>query len=470
MNKKKDNSKTISGIRQRAIQRVSLSDTDIERMTREEIRELVHNLQTYQIELELQNEELRETQHALSLSRNRYAQLYDDAPIGFVTMNDKGIVLQANKRAADLLSCDRAKLAGSKLATFFSEPDQDGYYLFFKGLLVCPEKQVIELKIINGLGTKTYVEIQACVIHLSDDGYQCLMSICDISERKRAETTIQALNHELQRKVGKQTKELISINLELRNKISELAKSRQDIMAKEAKLTSIFNAAVEGIITIDALGIIQTVNNAVTAIFGYRPEELLGRNISMLTSLDSAHDAFLKKYHATRRSDFIGSVREVQGVRKNGSSVPIDLSVAEFTINGAVYFTGILRDATLRKEKEQKEKEHLAELAHATRVGLMGEMASGIAHQVNQPLTAIATYSRTCLNMIELPQCDLPKIKEVLRKIHDQAIKAGQIVHRMKDYVKLQKIHPVKTNINESIKVAVALCQAECSQSTIECR
>lgn len=288
--------------------------------------------------------------------------------------------------------------------------------------------------------------------------------------RKFPETSIQEQNLKLEEKVDTQTAELLKINCQLENKVKELAKSKQELLAQKAKLKSIFNAAVEGIITIDDAGTIESVNPAVTVIFGYKKEELIGQNISLLMTSKQGrkHDKYIRDYISNDISHVIGSMRELQGKRKDGSLVAIDLSLAEFEIDHQRYFTGILRDATERKYKEQQDKEHLAELAHVTRLGLMGEMASGIAHEVTQPLTAIANYTQACLNFIQAPQFDMHKIIEILNKTNAQAIKAGQIIHRMRDFVKSRKLHLSTVDINDLVKTSVALCQTECLQLHIK--
>jgi C4-dicarboxylate-specific signal transduction histidine kinase len=91
----------------------------------------------------------------------------------------------------------------------------------------------------------------------------------------------------------------------------------------------------------------------------------------------------------------------------------LDISITEFSLENIDYYAGVVRDVSSRKRKEQEDKNHLNELAHVTRLGLMGEMASGIAHEVNQPLTAIAGYTQACLNFIDGDHTDLIQKKPV---------------------------------------------------------
>jgi PAS domain S-box-containing protein len=228
----------------------------------------------------------------------------------------------------------------------------------------------------------------------------------------------------------------------------------------EAKFNAIFNASVEGLITHDEAGLIVSANAAVETIFGYKPEELIGWNTNQLIRSPSGSGL----PYATENS---GQIQEVEGLRKNGSIVPLDLSTAEYAIDNDQFFTHIVRDVSSRKQREQQDKEHLDELAHVTRLGLMGEMASGIAHEVNQPLSAISSYTQVSLNLIDTEDPDLVKLTEILYKTQQQALRAGRIIHRMREFVKSHSIHRLSGDINTLIHEAVGLCIADLKQSGI---
>ncbi|HEY5139901.1 MAG TPA: PAS domain S-box protein, partial [Methylococcales bacterium] len=233
----------------------------------------------------------------------------------------------------------------------------------------------------------------------------------------------------------------------------------------EAKLNAIFNASVEGIITIDLSDTIVSVNAAVETIFGYKPEELMGCSIKILmpSSPKEMNDSCFP-----RAVKCTGQIVEIEGIHKNGSVVPLDLSIAEYSIDNAHYFTYIVRDVSLRKQRQQQNKEHLDQLAHVTRLGLMGEMASGIAHEVNQPLSAISSYTQVSLNLINTENPDLVKITEILDKTRQQALRAGQIINRMREFVKSHSKHRSTVDINTLIYDAVNLCGAELKHNDIK--
>ncbi|HEY8035885.1 MAG TPA: PAS domain S-box protein [Methylobacter sp.] len=227
----------------------------------------------------------------------------------------------------------------------------------------------------------------------------------------------------------------------------------------EAKLKAIFDASVEGIITYDKADIIVSANTAVETIFGYKPEELIGCSICAIMPACCSLSPTEK---------LVGQIGEIEGMHKNGSVVPLDLSIAEYSINDTDYFTSIVRDVSLRKHREQQDKEHLDELAHVTRLGLMGEMASGIAHEVNQPLAAISSYTQVSLNLISTENPDLVQLTEILSKTQQQALRAGRIIHRMREFVKSHAKHRSTADVNSLIHEAVGLCMADLKQNSIK--
>lgn len=228
----------------------------------------------------------------------------------------------------------------------------------------------------------------------------------------------------------------------------------------EAKLNAIFNASVEGIITYDMSDTIVSANAAVETIFGYKPDELIGCSICKL--MPSSPGCNLPQSVKN-----VSQIREIEGIHKNGSLVPLDLSIAEYSIDNEHYFTDIVRDVSLRKHREQRDKEHLDELAHVTRLGLMGQMASGIAHEVNQPLSAISSYTQVSLSLINTEVPDLAKLAEILYKTQQQALRAGQIIHRMREFVKSHAKHRSTADMNTLIYEAVSLCSDELRHSGI---
>ena len=269
-----------------------------------------------------------------------------------------------------------------------------------------------------------------------------------------------------------QTEYLTESNDTLSTTINELNYSRHQLLEREAKLNSILNASIEGIIVIDTSGTIVSVNAAVENIFGYTPEELISNRVIKLMpiTIKKKQDYYLQKYLRIFIPKVIGQIREVEGLRKDGTLVPLDMTIAEFPLDGMQYYSGIVRDVSARKLQELQEKEHLEKLAHVTRLGLMGEMASGIAHEVNQPLSAVVNYTEVCLRLLQNENLDIEKISGVMKKANQQALKAGQIIHSMREFVKPRKIHRSTADINELIYDAIGIFESDFKQNLIAMR
>lgn len=167
----------------------------------------------------------------------------------------------------------------------------------------------------------------------------------------------------------------------------DITASKRDLLklrTSEARLRSIVESAVDGIVVIDARGRIEAFNAAAERLFGYASDEVAGRNISMLmpSPYREEHDHYLQRYLTTGVQKIIGIGREVTGMRKNGSTFPIHLSVGEMSVGGEPKFTGILHDLTARVQIEERLREQAALVR-------LGEMAAVIAHEVKNPLAAV---------------------------------------------------------------------------------
>jgi PAS domain S-box-containing protein len=473
-------------IRKQAEIMLSHTVADIAHMSTEDIQKLLFEFQVHQIELKMQNEELNRVQQELTLSRDKYLQLYDFSPVAYLTLNEAGIIQKANIAAANLLGYLQEKLTNMRLAKLIHPSDQDAYYLFMGQILAQKTDQVFNAKIkttthstshaeyqhfqlcthlkeADDCRQSTYVECYATIIYNQDNELRILLSINNITDRKLAQETIAGLNQKLEEKVRKQNSALTSTNMSLMKKIEELHRSKLQLAEREAKLNSIFNASVEGIITVDVSNTIVSANAAVETIFGYSPAQLIGFNIHQLMPLLAANPT-------TDKATCPSQIREIEGLHKDGSSVPLDMSTAEFSLDNVHYFTHIVRDVSMRKYQEQQDKEHLDELAHVTRLGLMGEMASGIAHEVNQPLSAISSYTQASLNLInsDSEKPDLNKLTEILQKTQQQSLRAGHIIHRMREFVKSHAKHRSTIDVNKLIHDAVGLCISDIKHANIK--
>ena len=207
----------------------------------------------------------------------------------------------------------------------------------------------------------------------------------------------------------------------------------QEWLAQHA--ASVLDAVVDSIVTINAAGEIQSFNQATTQMFGYQPEELRGRSLAILMPEPhrSHHQQYVEKYLATAQPKIIGIGRELVAVKKGGATFPIYLAVSP--IPGNAHFVGIIRDLSEVKAAESallEQKEHLAQVG---RVTTMGEMTAAIAHEINQPLTAISMYSQALLRLAMKADVDQAKMLDALGKLSEQALRAGEVIERIQRFV-----------------------------------
>jgi two-component system, LuxR family, sensor kinase FixL len=217
-----------------------------------------------------------------------------------------------------------------------------------------------------------------------------------------------------------------------------LQRSVHQAAAREAHMRSILDTMPEAMIVIDECGLVQSFSSAAERLFGYSSAEVIGRNIKMLmpTPYRDNHDAYLGRYLRTGEKRIIGIGRVVVGERKDGSTFPMELAVGEMASGKTRYFTGFIRDLTERQKADARLQALQAELVHMSRLTALGEMASALAHELNQPLSAIANYMKGSRRLLEnLSDDRAAMIREALDKSAEQSLRAGQIIRRLRDFV-----------------------------------
>lgn len=212
----------------------------------------------------------------------------------------------------------------------------------------------------------------------------------------------------------------------------------RDALAREAHLQSILDTVPEAMIVIDEQGVIQSFSSAAERLFGRSAAEAIGQNVKTLmpSPYREGHDGYLQRYRTTGERRIIGIGRVVVGQRKDGSTFPMELAVGEMKSGDQRFFTGFIRDLTERQQTEARLQELQSELVHISRLTAMGEMASTLAHELNQPLSAISNYLEGSRRMLADAGDDRSvTLRNALDSANDQAMRAGQIIRRLRDFV-----------------------------------
>ena len=212
-------------------------------------------------------------------------------------------------------------------------------------------------------------------------------------------------------------------------------------------------------VVIDHNGIVQSFSKAAERLFGYTPTEVHGQNVRILmpSPYRGQHDGYLKRYLTTGERRIIGIGRVVVGLRKDGTTFPMELSVGEVNQNGRRLFTGFIRDLTDRQQTERRLQELQDGLLHVSRLRSMGQMAAALAHELNQPLTATANYLRAALRLLEPPTQNLPRARQAVALAAQQTQRSGEIIRRLRAFVARGEVAKRPESMAKVIEEASAL-------------
>ncbi|MEL7049716.1 MAG: PAS domain S-box protein [Pseudomonadota bacterium] len=201
------------------------------------------------------------------------------------------------------------------------------------------------------------------------------------------------------------------------------------------RLEAIIDAAVFAIITINPDGTVEDFNPAAEKMFGHTAADVIGQDLGMLMPepFRSAHDGFVKNYLKTGEKKIIGIGREVRGLHKDGRSFHIHLTVSEVKLGHRTIFTGMIENISARVDAEERVAQLQSELIHVARLSAMGELASALAHELNQPLTAITNYASAARRLIKSQKVD--EATQLVLKAGDQAQRAGEIIHHLRQFI-----------------------------------
>ena len=232
------------------------------------------------------------------------------------------------------------------------------------------------------------------------------------------------------------------------------------LKTREQHFRSILDTVPDAMIVIDKHGIMQFYSTAAERQFGYTEPEAIGQNISLLMPEPdrSRHDAYMARYLATGERRIIGIGRIVTGMRKDGTTFPMHLTIGEMQSSGQPYFTGFVRDLTEHQQTQARLQELQSELVHVSRLSAMGEMASALAHELNQPLSAISNYMKGSRRLLaDSTDPNTPKIEAALDRAAEQAIRAGQIIRRLRNFVAREESEKRVESLSKLIEEAGAL-------------
>ena len=281
---------------------------------------------------------------------------------------------------------------------------------------------------------------------------------------------------ELDRRVAQRTTELAAANEELRKEIADRKHAEEDLRSSEEMHRVIVEAANDAVVSMDERGAILLANPASRRIFGYEPAEIVGKPMTMLMPgmMGISHENGFKRYLATGKRNLNWQGVEVTAQRKDGQEFPVEVSFGELTSDGHKVFTGFIRDISERKEAEDQlraSERNLqmtqVELARVSRLTTMGELAASIAHEVNQPLTAVINNASACLRLLANNNLELEVLRRALAGIIADGTRASTVLARIRAFIKKEPAEKSELDINEVIQEVLVLAARELYENQV---
>jgi len=349
--------------------------------------EYLLKLQNYQAELEFQNEQLRQTQLELQISKQEYQELYDLAPVGYLLLNENGLILKANLTSAGLFGIERGKIVQTLFTKMIFSEDQDLFYRHRKHLLRTKRKQVLELKLIKFESSFFWASLESTYAYDLGEHSIFRIVITDITLRKNAELK----------------------TLEEQGRFANL-------------IYALNQSAIVSILNTD--GNLIFVNDKFCQLAGHSREELLGVNNHVFRSIFHEDDFFVKLPTLLSENNIWKDV--ICKNNNDGSPLWLDctITLVPENIDEARYIS-IYYDITARKHAE-----HL--LVNSSRMASLGEMASGIAHEINNPLAIITGKTNQIKRLFKESILNRERIIEEIQKIESTSFRISKIVKSLR--------------------------------------
>lgn len=352
-----------------------------------------------------------------------YRAVVGTAVDAIIAIDRRGRMLSVNRAAEGLFGYTASELLGCNVSILMPEPyssEHDGYLANY---LATGKKKIIGIgrEVVGRRKDGTLFAMDLAVGEARVDGNPIFVGIIrDITTRKAAESARRS---------------------------------------SELRLRSILETVPDAIIVIDKRGIVRSFSPAAERLFGYPRREVEGQNVSMLmpSPYRDDHDSYLARYLKTGERRIIGIGRLVVGRRKDGETFPLELSVGEFMLENEQFFTGFVRDVTERQQAEKRVQDLQSELLHVSRLSAMGQMASTLAHELNQPLTAVTNYLQAARRLITSGAGEAGRVDEIMEKAVTQAARAGQVIRRLRDFVAKGETERRVEALDKAVEEAVAL-------------
>ncbi len=406
-------------------------------MAEQDYQMLVHELQVHQIELEMQNEELRMAQGQLSESLAKYSDLYDFAPVGYITSNSDGLILEANLTFAGQLGIERGRLVETPLWLYVATPDRARLKSHFEQVFKANQRRTCEMRLQRPSGPQLYVQLDSIRV-LNVDGLElCRTSVTDISIRKDAEEEVKRVYDELERRVEERTAQLS----ENENKFRKLSQEFQTIL----------NAISDTLILLSPEMEVLWTNRGNALELNETASDPIGQYCSKLL-----HDRSAPSEDCPITTCFDTAEKQSAVVTHNGTI----LDIRAFPIKEVERVGSVLLLVSDITEKMAIQAEAL-QTAH---MASLGELAAGVAHEINNPITGIINYGQILIN-----ECSPESMeKDIGERIVKEGERIGRIVKTLLSYARGGQELKIPTGVPAIVEESIILIQAQIRKEGID--
>ncbi len=398
---------------------------------------LVHDLQVHQIELEMQNEQLFNTQEMLHESLEKYTDLYEFAPVGYITLDRDGLIRESNLTFSEQIDRQRAGLINTPLGAYVAGEDRGSFQSHLDQVFATHKRQTCELRLEKPKGLILYIQLVSIAVKIGYGTELCRTSVTDISDRREVEKELAKINNELERRVEERTAELFAGDRKFRNLSQEFY--------------ALLNAITDSLILFSPEMKVLWTNNESTIRLCPKDSDPAGQ---YCYGLIHDRDALLLDCPISRC--FASGQKEVTIATHQGAV----LDLRAFPIKEGRTVTRVLLMISDITEKMAMQ----AEAMQAGHMASLGELASGVAHEINNPITGIINYGQILINECLAGSME----KDVGARIVKEGDRVGRIVKTLLSYARDGRDEKMPTTIPAILQESIILTQAQIRKEGID--
>jgi len=398
-----------------------------------------------------------------------FRDFYEHGPCGFHALDARGVVVAMNRTELALLRYEPEEVVGKLRYTDLLAPlSKQRFVREFPTFKQRGRIDGLEFDLVRKDGSTVPVRISATAVYDADGSYLRSRSVVMLDEQRQLpEETLRGALEALESRVHERTLDLSAVIATLREEIEERERAQDLLRQSEERAVAIVDAAVDGVITADEFGFLESINPAGQRIFGWREAELVGRSIAVLMPEPHAseHGDYLTRYRTTGEPRILGSKRELAGRRRDGSVFPLELAISEMHIGRRRLFRATVRDLTEQKRAQEHVARLQAEVRRNEVMALIGSLVAGFAHEARNPLFGISAV----LDALAVRFGDAPEYAEHFAMLRRD-------VQRLQDLMQdlLEFGHPATElaaqTLQPVLEGAVAECTALARQRSIAIR